>query len=50
MKNNLSKTITFWAALSTVIGLVIGSGVFFMPQQIFKATGGAPGLVFLLGY
>lgn len=44
MKNNLSKTITFWAALSTVIGLVIGSGVFFMPQQIFKATGGAPGL------
>lgn len=44
MNNNLSKTITFWTALSTVIGLVIGSGVFFMPQQIFKATGGAPGL------
>lgn len=44
MNNNLSKTITFWTALSTVIGLVIGSGVFFMPQQIFKSTGGAPGL------
>lgn len=42
--NKLKKTITLGAALSTVIGLVIGSGVFFKPQQIFQATGGAPGL------
>ncbi|MGL4848070.1 MAG: APC family permease [Clostridium sp.] len=42
--HKLKKTITFGAALSTVIGLVIGSGVFFKPQQIFEATGGAPGL------
>lgn len=41
---NLKRTITFWTALSTVIGLVIGSGVFFMPEQIFTYTGGAPGL------
>ncbi|WP_297439060.1 APC family permease [uncultured Clostridium sp.] len=42
--NELKKTVNFWAALSTVIGLVIGSGVFFKPQAIFSATGGAPGL------
>ncbi len=41
---NLKRTITFWTALSTIIGLVIGSGVFFMPEQIFTYTGGAPGL------
>ncbi|MGL4655286.1 MAG: APC family permease [Sarcina sp.] len=42
--NELKKTVSFWAALSTVIGLVIGSGVFFKPQAIFQSTGGAPGL------
>lgn len=42
--NELKKTVSFWAALSTVIGLVIGSGVFFKPQAIFSSTGGAPGL------
>ncbi|MGL4990249.1 MAG: APC family permease [Sarcina sp.] len=42
--NQLKKTVTFWTALSTVIGLVIGSGVFFKPQAIFTYTGGAPGL------
>ncbi|MGL5068318.1 MAG: APC family permease [Sarcina sp.] len=42
--NELKKNVTFWAALSTVIGLVIGSGVFFKPQAIFQSTGGAPGL------
>lgn len=42
--HNLKKTVTFGTALSTVIGLVIGSGVFFKPQAIFTSTGGAPGL------
>ncbi|MGL4450395.1 MAG: APC family permease [Sarcina sp.] len=42
--NELKKTVSFWAAFSTVIGLVIGSGVFFKPQAIFQSTGGAPGL------
>ncbi|MGL4741167.1 MAG: APC family permease [Sarcina sp.] len=44
MGKELKKTISLGAALSTVIGLVIGSGVFFKPQQIFESTGGAPGL------
>ena len=43
-EKKLKKTVSFWAALSTVIGLVIGSGVFFKPQAIFQATGGGPGL------
>lgn len=42
--HELKKTVTFGTALSTVIGLVIGSGVFFKPQAIFTYTGGAPGL------
>lgn len=45
MQNNeLKKTLGLSAALSTVIGAVIGSGVFFKPQAIYTATGGAPGL------
>lgn len=45
MKNNqLEKTIGLSAALSTLIGGVIGSGVFFKPQAIYTATGGEPGL------
>ena len=31
-------------ALSTVIDLVIGSGVFFKPQAIYATTNGVPGL------
>lgn len=31
-------------ALSTVIDLVIGSGVFFKPQAIYATTNGASGL------
>ena len=44
MGKELKKTLGFSAALSTVVGLVIGSGVFFKPQAIYTATNGAPGL------
>ena len=40
----LQKTLGLSAALSTVVGMVIGAGVFFKPQAIYQATGGAPGL------
>ncbi|MCI9062551.1 APC family permease, partial [Romboutsia sp.] len=40
----LRKTIGFNAALSTVVGILIGSGVFFKPQAIYSATHGGPGL------
>ena len=48
-KNNtqsqeLQKTLGFAAALSTVVGMVIGAGVFFKPYAMYNATGGAPGL------
>ena len=39
----LQKTIGFVPALAIVIGMVIGSGVFFKPHAVFTATG-APGL------
>ncbi|MEF9990746.1 MAG: amino acid permease [Romboutsia sp.] len=42
--NELRKTLGISAALSTVVGMVIGSGVFFKPQAIYTATNGAPGL------
>ncbi len=46
MSNNteLKKSLGFFAALSTVVGIVIGSGVFFKTNAVFSATGGAPGL------
>ena len=44
MNNELKKTLGLSAALSTVIGVVIGSGVFFKPQAIYTATNGGPGL------
>lgn len=47
MSNNnqtLRKTIGLSAALSTVVGILIGSGVFFKPQAIYTATNGGPGL------
>lgn len=40
---NYKKTIGLSAALSTVVGMVIGSGVF-KPQAIYTTTNGAPGL------
>lgn len=45
MKENkkLEKNLGFSTALFTVIGLVIGSGIFFKPNAVFSATG-APGL------
>lgn len=44
MSKGLEKNLGFLAAFSTVVGLVIGSGVFFKPQAIYSATNGAPGL------
>ena len=41
---SLQKNIGLAAALSTVVGMVIGGGVFFKPQAVFTLTGGAPGL------
>ncbi|WP_376774531.1 hypothetical protein [Clostridium thailandense] len=42
-KNELKKEIGLIPALAIVIGMVIGSGVFFKPKAVFSATG-APGL------
>jgi APA family basic amino acid/polyamine antiporter len=44
MGEQLKKTLGLSAAFSTVLGMVIGSGVFFKPQAIYTATNGAPGL------
>lgn len=41
---DLKKNLGFSVALSTVVGMVIGAGVFFKPEAIYSATGGAPGL------
>ena len=43
-QQGLRKTIGFGAALSTVVGMLIGSGVFFKPQAIYSSTNGGPGL------
>jgi basic amino acid/polyamine antiporter, APA family len=40
----LKKTLGFATAISTVVGMVIGSGVFFKPYAIYNATAGAPGV------
>ena len=40
MENNkLQKNLGFAAALSTVVGMVIGGGVFFKPQAVYTLTG-----------
>lgn len=44
MGKELEKKLGFLAAFSTVVGLVIGSGVFFKPQAVYTATNGASGL------
>lgn len=44
MTQKLEKNLGLAAALSTVIGMVIGGGVFFKPQAVYTLTGGAPGL------
>lgn len=43
-KAELKKNLGMSTAMATVVGCVIGSGVFFKPQAIYTATGGAPGL------
>ena len=43
----LQKNLGIAAALSTVVGMVIGGGVFFKPQAVYTLTGGAPCLVIL---
>ena len=43
-KTELKKNLGMSTAMATVVGCVIGSGVFFKPQAIYTATGGAPGL------
>ena len=40
----MKKTMGAAVALSMVVGCVIGSGVFFKPQAIYTATGGASGI------
>lgn len=55
MNNNnqgLEKNLGLFSALTLVIGLVIGSGVFFKPHAIYTITGGAAGIglvIWLLG-
>lgn len=46
MENNpkLKKNLGVTAAMSLVVGCVIGAGVFFKPYAIYQATGGAPGM------
>ena len=44
MSQKLQKNLGLAAALSTVIGMVIGGGVFFKPQAVYTLTGGEPGL------
>lgn len=44
MSQNLQKNLGLAAALSTVVGTVIGGGVFFKPQAVYTLTGGEPGL------
>ena len=40
----MEKSIGVSSAIFVVVGGIIGSGVFFKPQAIYTATGGAPGL------
>ena len=42
--SKLKKNMGLSAAMSLVIGCVIGAGVFFKPEAIYTATGGAPGM------
>ncbi|MEG1409794.1 MAG: amino acid permease [Terrisporobacter sp.] len=44
MSQKLQKNLGLSTALSTVVGMVIGGGVFFKPQAVYTLTGGAPGL------
>ena len=39
--NNLEKKYGFWTATAMVVGIVIGSGVFFKADDVLKASGGS---------
>lgn len=43
-KQVMKKTFGIMTAITMVVGTVIGSGIFFKPQDIYTATGGKPGL------
>ncbi len=43
-QQGLKKNIGVMAAMSLVVGCVIGAGVFFKPYDIYQQTGGAPGM------
>ena len=43
-REKLKKNLSVSAAVSVVVGCVIGAGVFFKPYAIYQATGGAPGM------
>ena len=43
-KTAMKKDLGVSAAMSIVVGCVIGAGVFFKPFAIYTATGGAPGM------
>ncbi|MCT4562927.1 MAG: amino acid permease [Maledivibacter sp.] len=43
-QNGLKKELSFFTVLMLVIGIVIGSGVFYKPHALYTATNGAPGL------
>lgn len=42
--NGMVKSVGIVTAMFTVVGTIIGGGVFFKPQAIYASTGGAPGL------
>lgn len=43
-KTTLKKELGVFSAMALVVGCVIGAGVFFKPEAIYTATGGAPGM------
>ncbi len=40
MENDLQKRYGFWTAVAMVVGIVIGSGVFFKAEKVLQSTGG----------
>ena len=40
MENQLKKKYGLFTAIAMVVGIVIGSGVFFKAESVLKATGG----------
>lgn len=40
MSENLQKRYGFWTAVAMVVGIVIGSGIFFKAEKVLQATGG----------